>query len=206
MKNKNRWLLCSILFGLFIILTVLATFNKTGSFDMWFYHNFVTLNDVCTPFMKFITAFANTKTLVIVCVLSLVTLFAKKYWSIFLVDMMITSTLITQVLKFLIARSRPGIGFHLVYAVGFSYPSGHTVAAVTFYGSLMWLIGKSTLNKLYKWIINSILCSLVLSIGYSRIYLGVHYFTDVLGGILLGLCLLLIGTYFYEKYGKVFFK
>ncbi len=88
-------------------------------------------------------------------------------------------------LKQIINRSRP-LGEHMVTVKTLSYPSGHAMLSMAFYGFLIYLIIQFKLKKTLKALLISLLVILILSIGISRIYLGVHYPSDVLGGYLAG--------------------
>lgn len=89
-------------------------------------------------------------------------------------------------LKFLFHRERPAIPL-LEAAKGLSFPSGHALFSVTFYGLLIYMIFKtSNMNKELKWSAIVLLMLLILIIGFSRIYLRVHYASDVLAGYCVG--------------------
>jgi undecaprenyl-diphosphatase len=89
------------------------------------------------------------------------------------------------ILKQLINRARP-VAEHLVSVETLSYPSGHAMMAMAFYGILIYLFWQFPWNKLLKYTITMVLLLLILSIGISRIYLGVHYPSDILGGYAAG--------------------
>jgi undecaprenyl-diphosphatase len=87
-------------------------------------------------------------------------------------------------LKMIYERPRPSLFPALVHAGGFSFPSGHTVTAVMTYGLLALLIGRSRASHLrYVGVVAASL--IILWVGLSRVYLGVHYATDVLGSLLI---------------------
>lgn len=94
-------------------------------------------------------------------------------------------------LKILIQRPRP-TEFRLIDEKGYSFPSAHSMASMAFYGLLIYLIYKYVTNIYLKWILIVILSLLIISIGISRIYLGVHYTSDVLAGFLISLAYLII--------------
>ena len=88
-------------------------------------------------------------------------------------------------LKQLINRARPTLE-HLVTVKTLSYPSGHAMTAMAFYGFLIYLIFTFKFKKVLKFTIITLLGFLILSIGISRIYLGVHFPSDILGGFAAG--------------------
>ncbi|WP_318312633.1 phosphatase PAP2 family protein [Flagellimonas crocea] len=99
------------------------------------------------------------------------------------------------VLKRFINRARPELE-HMVSVETLSYPSGHAMSAMAFYGFLIYLVYTFRLNKYLKSSLILLLILLILSIGISRIYLGVHFPSDIAGGFIAGgiwvfLCVLL---------------
>jgi len=84
----------------------------------------------------------------------------------------------------------------------FSYPSGHANSAFIFYGLLIFLIWKSNFPHPYKTICCSLLLILAIAIGFSRIYLRVHYFSDVISGFAIGFAWLLLLIWIMEKLKK----
>lgn len=95
-----------------------------------------------------------------------------------------TISAIDQLLKVLVRRPRPQ-GFRLVEAPGLSFPSGHSMAATAFYGYGIWLTQSAAGGFSSGLLITVVLACVILAIGVSRIYLGVHYASDVLGGFCL---------------------
>ncbi|UWX56542.1 phosphatase PAP2 family protein [Maribacter litopenaei] len=95
------------------------------------------------------------------------------------------ATLSNMALKRFIDRARPGIE-HLVSVETLSYPSGHAMSAMAFFGFLIYLISKLRINKVLKYTLMVLFAFLILSIGISRIYLGVHFPSDIAGGFIAG--------------------
>lgn len=94
-------------------------------------------------------------------------------------------------LKQLFQRKRP-LSPLLKAAKGLSFPSGHAIMAVTFYGLLVYILQHTIDINWLKSLATFLLIVLVLLIGFSRIYLRVHYASDVLGGFIIGLLWLMI--------------
>ena len=107
-------------------------------------------------------------------------------------------------LKHLFNRPRPEIPL-LYEAKGLSFPSGHALMSVTFYGLLIYIVFKTYREKDWKWIVISLLLLLILIIGFTRIYLRVHYTTDVIAGYCIGFLWLVFAVSMLnrmEKYSK----
>ncbi|SFJ76241.1 undecaprenyl-diphosphatase [Halobacillus dabanensis] len=98
---------------------------------------------------------------------------------------------LTKGMKSLSDRGRPEFmgDFHGATS---SFPSGHASGALVFYGFLIYLIMRSKLEPKWKWLINIALILLIILIGFSRLYIGVHFFTDIIAGYLFGLAWLMI--------------
>ena len=96
-------------------------------------------------------------------------------------------------LKEIVQRPRPE-GFRLIAETGYSFPSGHSMVAVAFYGFLIWLIIRYEEDRLQRWIWSLALFFVVIMIGVSRVYLGVHYFSDVVAGYCVAAVWLVIFT------------
>ncbi|MBI2451322.1 MAG: diacylglycerol kinase [Parcubacteria group bacterium] len=138
------------------------------------------------PFFKKITVLGDWK-LIFTLAISLAVIFFFKKRNKF-ANLILFSTvgagILGQVLKLFFHRLRPDFG--MILTSGSSFPSGHAALAVAFWGALMRVIGQSNWPKLVKFFFNSFLFLIILIISFSRVFLGVHYFSDVLGGLILG--------------------
>ena len=103
-------------------------------------------------------------------------------------------------LKSLVQRPRPE-GFRLAVETGFSFPSGHSMAAMAFYGLIVWLIWRHEKDRRQRNLFTIAFGFVILMIGVSRIYLGVHYASDVLGGF----CAALIWLALFTRLGAPLF-
>lgn len=150
-------------------------------------------SDLLTPIVKAVTGLGNSETIIILCVILI--LWRRTRFEIGLpVSCTALFTVAVQTFfKNLIERPRPPVESFLIPQGGFSFPSGHSCSSLVFYGFLVYLLIHKTVDKsVNKFII--LLLLLPLMIGISRIYLGVHYPTDVLAGWCLGLCILTIAV------------
>ncbi len=107
-------------------------------------------------------------------------------------------------LKGLIARPRPSAE-HLVEAGSMSFPSGHAMSSIAFFGFLIYLVWRLVSTPWLRWLLSFLLVFLTLAIGFSRVYLGVHYPSDVLAGYAAGgACLaIFISVYVFVRYRYV---
>lgn len=153
------------------------------------------MSDGITSVLKVITELGGVAFTVLAGVL--IFMFCKKIrW--FVTFDLVGVTIINQVIKHIVRRPRPNV-LRLVEEDGYSFPSGHSMVSMAFYGIIIYLVYKNVTNKYLKWTLIALLSLLILSIGFSRIYVGVHYFTDVVGGFLLGLAYLIIYINIYNK-------
>ncbi len=117
------------------------------------------------------------------------------------------SAVLDEILKLIFRRTRPELLLGGQHLTSYSFPSGHATGSICFFGFLIWLSWKFLNKPIFKIVITVVLSLVILLVGFSRIYLGVHYPTDVLGGYLSGGCWLiaLISSYnlFYRyRQGK----
>lgn len=148
------------------------------------------ISDFVTPIAKFITNFGGAIFLSIATVM-LFLLIKNKKIGLSIISNIVIITILNQLLKRILQRPRP-TEFRLVEEKGYSFPSGHSMVSMAFYGYLIYLIYRYIKNKYVKWTLITILSILICLIGISRIYLGVHYTSDVLGGFLLSISYLVI--------------
>ena len=196
---KARKYLVIILSILFIFLTLLIKMDLVSEFDSFIY-NLFTINDTNTLIFKSITFLGSTLFVILLCIFFFILFkILKKKQGYILVGVVIISTIFNNIIKLLIRRERPLV-LKLVIEKTFSFPSGHTMASVSLYGILIYLVLKSNLNKKLKVILSIMLGIIPLLVGISRIYLGAHFATDIIGGYLLASILLIIETYYIDKY------
>ncbi len=188
-------------FLLFIILSILIVFDKTKGFDTFIY-NIVTfkMNDILTIINKIFTFLGSTLFIVLLSVFFFFFFLIKKEKnsSFIVAAVIIISTVFNNVVKLIIRRERPKV-LALVVEKSFSFPSGHTMASVSLYGILLYMVIKSNLSKNQKILISTLLVLIATLVALSRIYLGAHFASDIIGGALLSLALLFLEISYIDK-------
>lgn len=139
-------------------------------------------------FMLFMTELGSSFMLGLLLIISMIWLFAKRknlYGMLFYLITVAGGGLLNLFLKTFFGRERPNVN-RIIEADGFSFPSGHSMGSMTYYGFLGYLIIRSKRKPLSKAGWGILFCLVILLIGISRIYLGVHYPSDVLAGFMAG--------------------
>ena len=194
MKKYLKWIICFISLIIFIFLGILVLTKNDIYIDSIVY-NFISkyISQNLTNNLKILTHLSST--IIVVLITLLVLLFYKnKKYGIFMAIDLILITIFQYILKFSFLRVRPS-SINLIEETGYSFPSGHSLTAFVFYGFIIYLIYKSNINKKSKKIY-IVLCSIIIFVvGISRIYLGVHFFTDVVGAFCFALSFLIIYTH-----------
>ncbi|MGT2935113.1 phosphatase PAP2 family protein [Streptococcus castoreus] len=204
MKNKqNHFLVASFALLLFVMVGYMVKFfpEQLTLLD----NNIQTairgnLPQAWTQLFRVMTVFGNISMQILVVALSVFSLLLVR-WKIeallILSNGFIAAILISS-LKYLYQRPRPSIE-HLVYASGFSFPSGHAMGSLLIFGSLLIVFHQRIKTKPLQLAGDAIFVTLILLIGLSRVYLGVHYPSDVLAGFILGFGVLHLVYPYYDK-------
>jgi membrane-associated phospholipid phosphatase len=161
----------------------------------------VLVSEPFTRFMQGITFLGNHKFLVPAnLILIAYFLFIKKHrwYSVKVPVIALGGLLLMFVLKQLFNRARPLVPL-LEPVQGLSFPSGHALMSVSFYGLLIFLVWENVSNRVRKWIFIVLLLLLILLIGFSRIYLRLHYFSDVIAGFSMGVIWLSLSVWVIRK-------
>ncbi len=217
--TKKRGIITATSLIIFVILTILVCTQELLAFDTvireWFY-------SIRTPWLtevvKAVTFMGNTETIVVLCIAFLVVPLIKGRSGLPFVGKVgvpvaaaaIVGSAINKLIKHTVMRPRPDVSLHLIEQGGWSFPSGHSISGLLMYGLLAWLIihyvkgrnggalagggaetGGARRNLLAN-IAIVLLTLLWIGVGLSRVYLGVHYPSDVLGGWTLGMVIMMI--------------
>ena len=199
-KNNWRWMLLFIYLIGFLALAEDVFHQEIMNGDIVGYDIVSKLFkfNVSTPIAKFMTNFGGA-----IFVISLTTILffviKDKKIGISIITNLGIVTILNQIIKFIMQRPRP-TEFRIIEETGYSFPSGHSMVSLAFYGYLIYLIYKYINNKHLKRTLIIILSVLICIIGVSRIYLGVHYTSDVLGGFLISFAYLIIYIELVNKF------
>lgn len=196
------------LYGIGILITFCFIFGKFAeelieedlhAFDMAiinFIQSFISVES--TKIMKLFTFMGSTKGIVGFSVLVIFLMVLNKKWweSLFFAVAVVGSSGFNLLLKWIFHRARPNI-HPLIAETGYSFPSGHSMVSLAFYGMLAYFLVLFLKNRTTKKITIIAFSFLIFLIGISRIYLGVHYPSDVIagfsaGGVWLIVCLIFL--------------
>lgn len=196
MKNiveflKKNYLLFIIIICLGITGFILESVYEKEilEFDKLAFSLFKIRTPLLTKIFLIITNLGSPYVLILLTLLSF--LLKNKKLSFIITGNLGLITIINQVLKFIVKRPRPSDLF-LIVETGYSFPSGHSMVSLSFYGLLIYFIYKYFKNKKLKIFLITFLSLIIILIGISRVYLGVHFVSDVISGFLLSLSYLII--------------
>ena len=199
-KEVFKWIVFVLIFIGFIVIAKEALSKETLDLDINGYK--IITNIFNGDFMPYIAkAITNLGGAIFLIVLTVAIIIFMKNYKIELTIALnlIIAPIINSYLKNILQRPRP-TGYRLINETGYSFPSGHSMVSMAFYGFIIYLIFKYIKNKKIKIISIILLSMLIFSIGISRIYLGVHYTSDVLGGYMLAILYLIIYTSVIKKF------
>ncbi|MGM0126162.1 undecaprenyl-diphosphatase [Enterococcus sp. AZ194] len=152
-------------------------------------------------FYLWITKFGNPSTMIILTIAFLFVLLVGKRYAEALwltLNIGLIGGVVNPLIKLVFVRPRPTLT-HLVHETSYSFPSGHSNGSMLLFGTLIFLVPIVVQNKQVRIILQILLGLLIVTIGISRIYAGVHFPSDVLGGFCLGLSWLLLTYPIYEE-------
>ena len=200
MKKYSKWVVMVIFLILFSIFAYKIVMNKSIYIDNIVYDficdNF--MSERMTNVVKILTSLGSALVIIILTIVLFIAIKNKKI-AISVVINLIVITILNNLLKIIFLRPRPNVN-NLILESGYSFPSGHSSTGMAFYGYLIYLIYKYVNNKKIKIPLIIFLSLIIVAIGLSRIYLGVHYASDVLGGFLLAIVYLIIFITIANKY------
>ena len=191
---------------IFVAVAKYVFWDQKAEFDQQAFQFFEAfISDSNNSLMAFFTVFGNYQFLVtanLLVIFYFLFIRKHKWYSIKIPAVALGSVSIMFLLKLWFSRPRPLTPL-LGPALGYSFPSGHAMSSVTFFGLLIYFIWKKTaLNPGLRYLIISLLVLLICIIGISRIYLRVHYASDVIAGFCVGLIWLVISINLLDRIEK----
>ena len=202
---KENWIYMFIIILLivsFIVIKNSSIYKYIVNFDYKVIEFFGNINDKrLTTSMSFITNFGDwyIPILIIVCIFIII---KNKWYFYILSSSYLLSGIVVFITKILVARPRP-LEALIKIPSSYSFPSGHTLTSLIFYMTLFYLMTEKS-NKLIRITFGLLFCFLIVVVAFSRVCLGVHFFSDVVGGFILGMpcllcCINIIEKNFKEK-------
>lgn len=204
MKNKRNYLTNASFVALaFVILGYVAKFYSASLVALDTSIQTAVRGDLpalATTFWTSITVLGNT---VVILGISFVLafFFYRKQWkaeAYFILASFVAMGIASTALKYVYQRPRPSIEW-LIDTVGYSFPSWHTASTMMIAGAVVIIINQRVRSLLIKRLLQVGLLLLAVLVAVSRIYIGVHYPTDIIGGWLLALALLLVLFPYYDQ-------
>ena len=200
MKKRTNIIIIIILAIILLLEIILVKLNIFDPIDNFIYsHASKIINNTNTTIFKGFSFLGTEIFIILFCLLFII---LKKSRGVAITIIVFASTLLNQALKLIVGRPRPSIN-PLAIEKSFSFPSGHTMIMIVMGGILLYLLWQEKGSKIKKTILTIIIVLIALTVMFSRIYLGVHYFSDIIGGITSGLLFLFISYYYYTFKFKV---
>lgn len=190
MKKYWKYIICIVCLSIFMFLLLNVSQNKIINIDVLLSNFMMSIrNDKLTLVMKILTNLSSAVFLISLAILLFFILKNKKI-SLSIAINLALCFLINVSVKYLTVRDRPV--FSLINESGYSFPSGHSTVSSAFYGFLIYLICKSKFKKSAKIVLSAFLSLIILIVIFSRLYLGVHFLTDVIASLMLSVSYLII--------------
>lgn len=157
------------------------------------------ISPALTAFMQFVSFLIDPIPLIIICLSLFIFKFTRKYYAIPIAIGTGGATLINIGIKEIVKRPRPDV-LHLVTETSYSLPSSHAAASMAFFTLLIFISRRVLTKRWVKNLITTLSILMILIVGISRIYLGVHHLGDVLIGWCVGFIVAGIGYLIYDRW------
>ncbi|TBW90527.1 phosphatase PAP2 family protein [Staphylococcus hominis] len=199
----NRWKRISLLIVFTLIFGIIAFFHESR-LGKWIdneVYEFIYSSEsfITTSIMLGVTKIGEVWAMVALSLLLVAYLMLKRFKieTLFFVIVMSLSSTLNPLLKNIFDRERPTL-LRLIDISGFSFPSGHAMGSTSFFGSALYVINRHD-PGISKGVLIGLCALFILLISTSRVYLGVHYPTDIIAGIIGGVFCLLLSTLLLPK-------
>lgn len=200
MKTKAKfiwaYIFSAIFFVAFLCLAVLIGLKHNFKIDKFVEILAGHRTQSATKFFKIFTYLGSIYVLAAISLICLAA-FKNKKDGLFVVCNLGLCAICSTLVKYIVRRARPV--WQLVKETGFSFPSAHAMLSVAVYVALIYLACKHLNSKPLKIFVAAFLAIVIFVVGFSRNYLGVHYVTDIVGGMLFGLAITLANIAIYEN-------
>ena len=196
--NKRKICLVTVPIILFVMLAICIKAGITVGFEGWAYNESIeNMSPILTNIVKVITHIGDTSAVFVFCLILIIIPKSRKTIALPVSTTVILSAILNVALKNIFTRERPNI-LRLINATNYSFPSGHAMINASLYTMLIIFIFKFIKNTPLKIALSTVCLALTIAIGYSRIYLGVHYAGDILSGWLFGFAISVFVYYIWN--------
>ena len=204
MKNNKFKIYGLIIFIATLVFIGVAVGVQTGYLDGFDdavrYRVYSMRSDKLTVFWRFITHSGDRYVVIILGIILLLIKSLREKYGVKFAIAALSSTALYQIMKYIFQRPRPDLALRLIEQGGYSFPSGHSMNCLVSYGILIYLLLRYCENRRLAKLLSFGLGLLTILIGFSRVYVGVHYPTDIIGGWSLGIAVLVAMIYAFEKF------
>ena len=198
MNRRAVWLVVMPVI-LFAMLVIFIYAGAATRFEGWFYGEAVeNMSPVLTAAMKGITHLGDPIVVLSFCLTLFLAPKTRRTVALPVSAAVTLSAALNVVLKQIFARGRPNV-LRLISETGYSFPSGHAMINASLYVMLILMIVRYVEGFSRKLILSSLCAGLTGLIGFSRVYLGVHYVSDILGGWLFGAAVSLLVYFLWDE-------
>ena len=194
-RKNTRMIIVLVAALIFVWLLDEIAEGEILKLDTWAYQFFVEYlrSDTVTPIMEGFTSLSSVAVILVMALIVACFAPGKAPGRCVCANIM-GALVLNQVLKFIVQRPRPD-GYRLAVETSYSFPSGHSMISMAFYGLLIWMVWKYERDNILRHIWCYLFMIIIAMVGISRIYLGVHYASDVLAGF----CVSLIWLAFFTQ-------
>lgn len=155
-----------------------------------------------TAIMKFFTFIGSRDSIITIAIIVMLFLFVVLHHRselVFFIIAIVGADILNRILKDFLHRARPDL-HRLIEIGGYSFPSGHAMSAMAVYGALAFLLWRHIPTRIGRSILIILSAIMIFMIGISRVYLGVHYPSDIIGGYFASGFWLATAIWFYQRY------
>jgi undecaprenyl-diphosphatase len=209
-KKKAKKITLGLIAGILFYLLIVIIFwriadeiviEKSTAFDLHI-SSYITqfVSPAVTRIMLLITVMGSSEFLLPVYTMVCLFLLYKKQWlnCITVITVGLAGKLLLGTVKNIFHRTRP-LEPLVLKELGYSFPSGHSFSAFTFFGLMTYLVWRSEISMAWKWLLSLVFFLLAVATAFSRVYLQVHYASDVIAGFCLSILWLTIAIWIIQK-------